>query len=48
MVGKGCEKLLEACMVFGAAADYYIENGFGREITKEEAHKILAKTEEEG
>ncbi len=48
MLGKGCDKLLEACMMFGAAADYYIENGFGREITKEEAHKILARTEEEG
>ena len=48
MLGKGCDKLLEACMMFGAAADYYIENGFGREITKEEAHKILAQTEEEG
>jgi Na+-translocating ferredoxin:NAD+ oxidoreductase subunit B len=48
MLGKGCNKLLEACMVFGVAADYYIENGIGREITQEEAKKILAKTEEEG
>lgn len=48
MLGKGCDKLLEACMIFGIAADYYIENGFGREITKEEARKILAQTEEEG
>jgi Na+-translocating ferredoxin:NAD+ oxidoreductase RNF subunit RnfB len=48
MLGKGCDKLLEACMMFGVAADYYIENGLGREITKEEAKKILAQTEEEG
>lgn len=48
MLGKGCDKLLEACMVFGLAADYYIENGLGREISKEEAREILARTEEEG
>ncbi len=48
MFGKGCDKLLEGCMMFDMAADYYIENGFGREITKEEAKQILAKTEEDG
>jgi len=48
MVGKGCDKLLEACMSFGPAADFYIENGLGREITKEEAKKILLKAEESG
>ena len=45
---KGCGKLMEACMSFGPAADFYIENGIGREITKEEAKQILAKAEEEG
>ena len=48
MLGKGCDKLLEACMSFGPAADFYIENGMGREISKEEARKILAKAEEDG
>jgi electron transport complex protein RnfB len=48
MTGKGCDKLLEACMSFGPAADFYIENGLGREISKEEANKILAKAEEDG
>jgi len=48
MAGKGCDKLLEACMSFGAAADFYIENGLGREISKEEAKKILVKAEEDG
>jgi len=48
MLGKGCDKLLEACMSFGASADFYIENGMGREISKEEARKILAKAEEDG
>jgi Fe-S-cluster-containing hydrogenase component 2 len=48
MLGRGCDKLLEACMMFDMAADYYIENGFGREISKEEAMQILAKAEEDG
>ena len=48
MTGKGCDKLLEACMSFGPAADFYIENGLGREISKDEAKKILAKAEEDG
>ena len=48
MVGNGCDKLLEACMSFGAAADYFIENGLGREISKEEARQILQKAEEDG
>jgi Pyruvate/2-oxoacid:ferredoxin oxidoreductase delta subunit len=48
MLGKGCDKLLEACMTFGPAADYVIENGLGREISKEDARQILLKAEEEG
>jgi len=48
MVGDGCDKLMEACMTFGAAAYYYIENGLGREISKEEAKEILLRTEQEG
>ena len=46
--GHGCDKLMEACMSFGPAADFYIENGIGREITKEEAKQILLKAEESG
>jgi len=48
MLGHGCDKLLEACLSFGPGADFYIENGIGREITKDEAKKILAKAEEDG
>jgi electron transport complex protein RnfB len=48
MMGHGCDKLLEACMTFDLAADYYIENGLGREISKQEAHEILIKAEESG
>jgi len=48
MLGKGCDKLLETCMSLGASADFYIENGLGREISKEEAKGILLKAEEDG
>lgn len=46
--GHGCGKLMEACMSFGPAAEFYIENGLGREISKEEAKQILEKAEEDG
>lgn len=48
MLGEGCDKLLEACLMFDLAAAYYIDNGIGREITKEEAREILARAEESG
>jgi Na+-translocating ferredoxin:NAD+ oxidoreductase subunit B len=48
MVGKGCDKPLEGCLVFGAAASYYEENGLGRSIDHAEAHRILQQAEETG
>jgi len=48
MLGKGCDKPLESCMTFGLAAAYYIDNGLGREISKQDARDILLKTEESG
>ena len=48
IAGDGCDKLLEACMSFGPMADFYIENGLGREISKEEARQVLQKAEEDG
>lgn len=48
MMGEGCDKLLESCMMFDMAADYYIENGLAREITQEEAMEVLVKAEESG
>ena len=48
IMGHGCDKLLEACMMFDMAADYYIENGLGREITREDAFEVLRQAEESG
>ncbi len=47
MVGKGCDKLPEGCLVFGVGAQYYEENGLGRPISREQALEILQRAEEE-
>jgi len=47
MVGKGCGKLPEACLIFSTGAYFYERNGLGRSITHEEALQILKKAEEE-
>jgi electron transport complex protein RnfB len=48
MVGEGCDKPEETCLVFGRAADYYVENGLGRAIDVEEALEILQIAETAG
>jgi Fe-S-cluster-containing hydrogenase component 2 len=48
MKGEGCDKLPEACLVFGWGADYYERNGLGRQITLEETLEILKKAEADG
>ena len=48
MVGEGCDKPVETCLVFGAGADYYVENGLGRYIDVDEALGILQLAEETG
>jgi len=46
--GKGCEKPLEACLLFGSHAEYYVDNGMGRFIDKEEARQIVINNEKAG
>jgi ferredoxin len=48
MVGEGCDRPEEACLMFGSAADYYVTNGMGRPIDLEEALAILSLAEETG
>ncbi len=48
LLGEGCNHPLETCLSFGVAAEYYIENGLGREITSEEAIQIIKETDEAG
>jgi electron transport complex protein RnfB len=48
MTGEGCDHPRETCFSFGAAAEYYIENGIGREITPDEAIAILEEADRAG
>lgn len=48
MIGKGCQKPEETCLVFGIAADYYERNGLGRVIDLQETMDILKMVDEEG
>ncbi|MDI7252853.1 MAG: 4Fe-4S binding protein, partial [Actinomycetota bacterium] len=48
LTGRGCRYPRETCLSFGAAAEYYIENGIGREIDAEEALKILREADQAG
>lgn len=48
LLGAGCGLPMETCLSFGAAAEYYIENGIGREIDAAEAVEILRRADEAG
>ena len=48
LAGKECDKPLENCFCFGSHADYYVENGMGRYITKAEAKEIVINNEKAG
>jgi NAD-dependent dihydropyrimidine dehydrogenase PreA subunit len=50
LIGDSCKKteLRESCFSFKTAGKTFIEKGLGREISKEEALKILRKAEEDG
>lgn len=45
---QSCEHELEACLHFGALGHYIVDNGLGREITKEETKEILKRSAEAG
>ena len=48
LLGQGCGKPLETCLVFGGMADYFERLGVGRAIDQDEALSILAQAEEAG
>ncbi len=48
IINKGCDRPLEACLIFGSGAFYYEKNGLGRSITTDEALEILGKGLEAG
>lgn len=48
LLGKECDRPKETCLGFGQFARFYIDNGWGRQITVEEALDILDSAEEAG
>jgi Fe-S-cluster-containing hydrogenase component 2 len=48
LLGDGCDHPMETCLSFGAAADFYVESGLGREITADEAIRILEQADASG
>jgi ferredoxin len=48
LLGEGCNHPMETCLSFGAAAEFYIENGMGRKITSKEAIQIIKEADEAG
>jgi electron transport complex protein RnfB len=48
LLGKGCDRPLEACLVFAPIKNAFDRSKVDRAITKEEALRILHKTEEAG
>ncbi len=46
--GKDCKYPVEVCMALNMGADYLVRRGFMREVSKEEAKDLLARSREEG
>lgn len=45
---KACDKPLEVCFMFGSMGEYYVNRGMGREVSTDEAIKILTRAQEAG
>jgi len=48
MVGEGCDKPEESCLVFGIGAYYYEKRGIGRDIDVEECLEVLKRADKAG
>jgi H+/Na+-translocating ferredoxin:NAD+ oxidoreductase subunit B len=48
LLGHDCGAPRETCLSFGVAANYYIENGLGRETSAEEALAVLEQADQAG
>ena len=46
--GDPCDHPIETCISCGEEAEYYIENGFGRQITQDEACEIIQNAVDQG
>ncbi len=48
LAGRSCEHPLEVCLKFDEMADYLIDRGLGREITRAEAGEVVRRSAELG
>ena len=48
LLDHGCEYPDDVCLQFGSFAHFIKERGFGREITRREAHEIMKKSSDAG
>jgi len=48
MMDEGCNKIMEACFMFGTMGQYYLDRDMGRQIPLDEAIEILEKCREQG
>lgn len=48
LMGNECDKPKETCLIFGKGAEYYLRNGLGRSISRDEVFAILKKADEAG
>ena len=48
LTGTGCNRPEETCLHFGAAAEYYIENGIGRPISADDALAVIKQADQAG
>jgi Na+-translocating ferredoxin:NAD+ oxidoreductase subunit B len=48
LLGHDCAKPLETCLAFDSGADYFVRDGRGRYVTREEAAAIVRRAEETG
>lgn len=48
LLDQGCKNPDDVCLQFGPFARFLIQRGFGREITREEAHRILQRSRDAG
>jgi ferredoxin len=48
LLGQGCDKPEESCLVLGSVADYIVQTGRGRRISQGEMLDILQRADESG
>ena len=48
MIGKGCDKPEETCLLFGKLADYWLRQDLARQINRQETLDILKQADESG